>query len=311
MAAPGQRGKKEDLWIEAYICCLQHVVEASARCSWVTEGEGMAPQVSPLVQAFLSAMGRRVSPSIVRECWPLKNDIVPRQPTNLVRARITYCLDKVAMSSPSTIAWDMFAWPESNKSFWKEDCLPYFPGSMVDLSTPMLGVRLRLHDREGNYQGVARVLKYEGHMLIYDPQTNGVGWVAMKGISSSLTEVEVRSAGVLGNFYPIPCAVPEGPKATQSLPEEATVEYEQPKAETPRPTAVDLDEYIDWDTDDAQDRSHTPSPSAVIDEPTQGESTEDTLPVRQNIHLVSERVIEPRGSTAPGTRTNNSGQTTR
>ena len=84
MAAPGQRGKKEDLWIEAYTCCLQCMVEASAGCSWVTEGEGMAPQVSPLVQAFLSTMGRSISPSIVRECWPLKNDIIPRQPTNLV-----------------------------------------------------------------------------------------------------------------------------------------------------------------------------------------------------------------------------------
>ena len=69
----------------------------------------------------------------------------------------------------------MFAWPESNKSFWKEDCLPYFPGLTVDLSTRMLGMRLKLHDREGNYQGVARVLKYKGCMLVYDPQTNGLG----------------------------------------------------------------------------------------------------------------------------------------
>ena len=25
-----------------------------------------------------------------------------------------------------------------------------------------------------------RVLRYEGHMLVYDPHTNGVGWVTMK-----------------------------------------------------------------------------------------------------------------------------------
>ena len=42
-----------------------------------------------------------------------------------------------------------------------------------------------------------------------------------------------------------------------------------------------------------QDRSHTPSPTTVIDEPMQGESVEETLPARQNIHLMSERVIEP------------------
>ena len=115
----------------------------------------------------------------------------------------------------------MFTWPESNKSFWKEDCLPYSPGSTVDLSTRMLGVWLRLHDQEGNYQGVARVLKYEGHMLVYDPQTNGMGWVAMKGIPSSLTEVEVRSAGDLGNFYPVPCTVTRRSKGHPVTPRKA------------------------------------------------------------------------------------------
>ena len=79
-----REGNKEDLWIEAYACCLQHMAEASAGRSWVTKGERMAPQVSPLVQAFLSAIGRHVSPSIVRECWPPKHDIVPRQLTNEV-----------------------------------------------------------------------------------------------------------------------------------------------------------------------------------------------------------------------------------
>ena len=175
-------GSREDLWIEAYVCCLQCMAEASARRSWVTGGEGMAPQVSPLVQAFLSTMGRHVSPSILRECWLLKHDIVPRQPMNEVRARITYCLDQVAMWSPSTITWDIFTWPESNKSYWKEDCLLFSPGSMVDLSSRMPGVQLVLHNEGGKYQGVARFLKYEEHMLVYDPQTNGMGWVAMRGI---------------------------------------------------------------------------------------------------------------------------------
>ena len=71
------------------------------------------------------------------------------------------------------------------------------------------------------------------------------------------------------------------------------MEYKQTKTETPRPTVGDLDEYIDWDTDDVQDRSHTPSPTMVIDKPMQGESVEETSPARQNICLVSEHVIEP------------------
>ena len=164
----------------------------------------------------------------------------------------------------------------------------------MDLSSRMPGVWLALHDEGGKYQGVARVLKYEGHMLVYDPQTNGTGWVAMRGIPSSLTEVELQSAGKLGNFYPIPSAVPSGPMTTRSPPEDPTWEYKQQKTETLRPMAGDLDEYINWDTDDVQNRSHTPSPTMVINKPTQGESAEETPPTRQNIHLVSEHVIKPK-----------------
>ena len=157
----------------------------------------------------------------------------------------------------------------------------------------MPGVCLKLHDWDGNYQGVARVLKYEGHMLVYDPQTNGAGWVAMKGAPCLLTEVEVWSTGDLGNFYPVPCAAREDPQTTRSSPEEITVDYGPSKTETPRPTAEDVDANIDWDTDDVQDRSRTPSPSAGIGEIMLGESVEDTPPARQNIRLVSECVIEP------------------
>ena len=84
------------------ICLLltTRVVEASVGHSWETEGEGMVPQVSPLVQAFLTAMGRSVSPSSVRECWPSKNNIIPRQPMNPLRACITHCLDKGATRKP-------------------------------------------------------------------------------------------------------------------------------------------------------------------------------------------------------------------
>ena len=186
----------------------------------------------------------------------------------------------------------MFAWSESNRSFWKEDCLPYSPGSTVDLSTRMPGVHLKLNDHEGKYQGVARVLKYEGHMLVYDPQTNGTGWVAMRGFPSSLTEVEAQSTRDLGNFYPVPRATREEPRTTRS-PQEEIVDCKSSKTEPPRPTSGDVEANVDWDTDDVQDRSHTPSPSTGIGGITLGESTEDTPPARRNICLVSERVIEP------------------
>ena len=86
----------------------------------------------------------------------------------------------------------------------------------MDLSTQMPGVHLNLRDRDGNNLGVARVLRYEGHMLVYDPHTNGVGWVTMKGIPASLTEVEARSAEELRNFYPAPHETRGEPQATRS-----------------------------------------------------------------------------------------------
>ena len=164
---------------------------------------------------------------------------------------------------------------------------------MVDLSTRMPGVRLNLRDRDGNNQGVARVLRYEGHMLEYDPHTNGVGWVAMKGVPASLTEVEARSAEELGNFYPAPHVTREEPQATRSPPEEVTVSHGPPKAETPKPKTGTVEANVDWDTDDVQDRSRSPSPSAGIDAITLSESAGDVPPAGQDTCLVMDHVIEP------------------
>ena len=101
-------------------------------------------------------------------------------------------------------------------------------------------------------------------MLVYDPHTNGMGWVAMKGVSASLTEVEARSAEELRNFYPAPRVTHEEPQATRSPPEEVAVSHELPKAEMPRQKTGTVEANMDWDTDDVQDWSRSPSPSAGI-----------------------------------------------
>ena len=291
------------MWIEAYVCSLQCVAEVKTGCSWVTEGEGMVRQVSPLVQAFLMATGRHVNPHILCECWPLEHSIIPRQLVDEIQAVITQCLDEDTTRKPSYTAWDMFAWPDSNKDNWKEDCLSYSPGATVDLSLRMPGIRLSLHDEQGTYQGVVRVLKFEGHMLVYDPQTNGARWIAMRGVPSSLTVVESRSTGDLGNFYPCPSVAPVGPKPTQPSPVEPTVEYIQTEPGSARSTSVGLDRFTEWDTEEVyteevQDWSHALSPHAVITVPLQGEAGKETLPARQNRCLVSERFTES-GAASP------------
>ena len=53
------------------------------------------------------------------------------------------------------------------------------------------------------------------------------------------------------------------------------------EAQSLNPMAVSLDKYIEWDTEEVPDRSHTPSPTAVVEVPMQGEAVEETLPVRQ------------------------------
>ena len=130
-------------------------------------------------------------------------------------------------------------------------------------------------------------------MLVYDLQTNSIGWVAMKGVPASLTEVEAQLVEELGNFYPAPHATCEDPQATRPPSEEVTVGHGLPKAEMPKPTAGTVEVNVDWDTDDVQDQSRPPSPSAGIGAITLGESAGDTPPTGQNTRLVTERVIEP------------------
>ena len=85
-----------------------------------------------------------------------------------IRVIVTQCLDETTMQKLSYTAWDMFAYPDSDKSNWEEDSLSYSPGATVNLGTRMLGFQLALHDMAGRYQGMVRVLKFEGHMLAYD-----------------------------------------------------------------------------------------------------------------------------------------------
>ena len=130
-------------------------------------------------------------------------------------------------------------------------------------------------------------------MLVYDPHTNGAGWVAMKGVPASLTEVEAWSAEELRNFYPAPCEMRDEPQATRSPPEEAALSPQLPKAEMPRRKTGNVEANVDWDTDDVQDRSRSPSPSAGISAIKLGESAEDVSPLGQDTRLVTDRVVEP------------------
>ena len=49
-------------WIEAYVCTLQHVAEASVGWYWTMEDGKMTLEVSKLVETFMAVTGMCISP---------------------------------------------------------------------------------------------------------------------------------------------------------------------------------------------------------------------------------------------------------
>ena len=135
------------------------------------------PKVSSLVETFLNTTGTRVSPHIIQQCWPMPHDKIPVQSLEGKRESIVHRLDEVAMQCPSTIAWDKFAFPQTDQEFWHEDVLCYHPGKILDIGARMLGFCLMLQDDEGQYANSAHMLKFEGSMFIYDLQHDISQWV--------------------------------------------------------------------------------------------------------------------------------------
>ena len=89
-----QNKEKQDLWTEAYACSLQHVVEAATGRSWMAEEEGMVPQISPLVSAFLAATRRHVCPCAICKCWPPEHSIIPKEPMDEICTTMVQRLDE-------------------------------------------------------------------------------------------------------------------------------------------------------------------------------------------------------------------------
>lgn len=135
-----------------------------------------------------------------------------------------------------------------------------YPGAVVNLGTRMLGTWLAVQDVLGHYQGQAHVLLYKGHMLAYDPVNNGVDWIQMRGMSSSLTAAELWSADDISNFYLCPPQAPV-PKPTQPLPADLSAVVFVP---TGAESDLGSDLFAKWDTEERQDWSHVPTPLATL-----------------------------------------------
>ena len=65
--------KKNDIrqfWIEAYMCALQRVAEASVGRRWIAIEGVRVPKISRVVEVFLHATGTRVPLERICQCWP-------------------------------------------------------------------------------------------------------------------------------------------------------------------------------------------------------------------------------------------------
>ena len=169
------------LWIEAYTCALQCMAEASVGRRWVTERGIRVPKITRVVEIFLNATGTRVSPNIIWQCWPAWREDMPVQNLEGMRQGIVRKLDEAAMRCTSSIAWDQFAFPQTDQEYWREEALCYHTGKMLDIRTRMLGFRLMLQDDKGQYPHSSRTLIFEGSMLVYDPQHDIAQWVPIWG----------------------------------------------------------------------------------------------------------------------------------
>ena len=221
-----QESDEEDewqLWIEAYACALQRMAEASMGQRWITEGGIRVPKITRVVEIFLNATGTWVPPNIIWQCWPTQRENMPVQNLEGIRQGIVRKLDETATSCTSNIAWDQFAFPQTDQEYWREEALCYHPGKMLNIGTHMPGFRLMLQDDKGQYPHSGRTLIFEGSMLVYDPQQDIAQWVPIRGMSATLTMSELRAANNLNNMVPSPSrelepAKPPSPKIIKGMP---------------------------------------------------------------------------------------------
>ena len=85
------------------------------------------------------------------------------------------------MRTPSNIAWDRFAFPKTDKKHWREEVLCHLPRKVLDMGAWMPGFRVMLQNDDRHYSSVAHALKFEGSMLMYDPQRDIAQWVPVRG----------------------------------------------------------------------------------------------------------------------------------
>ena len=164
----------------------------------------MIPQVSNLVETFMAVTSTCISLHIIRECWPSPQEETPQQDLHGIQEVIVCRFDEVVTRHPSTMAWDRFTFLQTKEKHRKKEVLLHYPGKFLDVGASMPGFKLMMQNEKGHYRNATHALKFEGHMLIYDPQKDVSQWVQVRGVSVLLTSSVLRSANNLNNMNPYP-----------------------------------------------------------------------------------------------------------
>lgn len=159
------------------------------------------------------------------------------------------------------MAWDRFAFPPTEEQYWKVEVLLHYPGKILDVGACMFRFKIMLQNDEGLYGNSAHALKFEGHLLIYDPQKDTAQWVPMRGVSTSLTSSELRVANDLNNINPHPSEwpgfmIPQSPMLVHGIPAGA----EESDSDSCEEASNSGEE---WNNTKVGDWSHCPPPPCV------------------------------------------------
>ena len=136
-------------WIQTYVCTLHCIDEASVGNSWTLEDKSMNTKISNLVEMFTAVTGMCVPSCMMRECWHSPQESIPQQDLQGVQGMIVRRLDEVVMHQPSLTMWDSFMFPQVKEEHWKEECLSYYLGKVVNIGVHMLGIRLVVQNAKG------------------------------------------------------------------------------------------------------------------------------------------------------------------
>ena len=197
-------------WLLAYTHALQHMGEAMEGRTWHPIGMHFTLQVSPLVDAFIKEMGAELTELRIASCWSQLAVEIPLQKQDGPFADVIAYLDDLARCMLTWKAWDelVFPAPLTEPSVpCKSNHLGYILVCTVDLGGALPLLRFHMTEPSGKLVGVAHGLLFEGNILAYDPASNGMEWVPVRGTVNNLSPMEDSSAQELSNI-----TLPDSPK---------------------------------------------------------------------------------------------------